>query len=164
MSLRKPKPATRSPSLSPPGTPAWLAVVRAYNLCDAVMATRLAALGLRLGEHEVLVNLLSAPGLTQQELAVRCFVAKSGVSMLVSRMQAQGLLGREADTLDARLKRLTLTPRGRALAERAMAVQAAVVSAMAAPVSAAELATVHGVMQRVSGQLENLLAQDKAEA
>lgn len=139
-------------------------MVRAYNLCDAVMSARLATLGLRLGEHEVLVNLLTAPGLTQQALAVRCFVAKSGVSMLVSRMEQQGLLGREADAQDARVKRLTLTPRGQALAERALAVQVAVVSAMAAPVSPSEMATVQDVMQRVSVQLEGLLEQDGTPA
>ena len=33
----------RAPS-SPPGTLAWLAVVRAYHLCEAVMTSRLAPL------------------------------------------------------------------------------------------------------------------------
>ena len=66
-------------------TLAWLSVVRVYNLCDAAMATRLAPLGLRVGEHEVLANLLRAPGITQQELAKRCFVAKSGISMMLTR-------------------------------------------------------------------------------
>ena len=137
-------------------TQSWLAVVRAYNLCDAVMSARLADIGLRLGEHEVLVNLLTAPGITQQELAVRCFVAKSGVSMLVARMEQQGLLAREADAVDARLKRLSLTPGGMALAQQAQQIQLAVVAAMAAQVSAAELAQVQDVMLRVAVQLEAL--------
>ena len=52
-------------------TLAWLSVVRVYNLCDAAMTARLAELGLRVGEHEVLANLLRTPGMTQQELAKR---------------------------------------------------------------------------------------------
>ena len=36
--------------------PTWLSVVRVYNLCDAAMTARLAELGLRVGEHEVLVK------------------------------------------------------------------------------------------------------------
>ena len=45
----------------------WLSVVRAYHLCEAVLSQRVSTLGLRLGEHEVLVNLLRLPGLTQQQ-------------------------------------------------------------------------------------------------
>lgn len=50
-------------------TKAWFSVVRAYNLCDVAMNARLSAVGLRMGEHEVLVNLLRSPGMTQQALA-----------------------------------------------------------------------------------------------
>ena len=41
MATSKLAPKQRS---SPHGTQSWLAVVRAYNLCDAVMTARLAAL------------------------------------------------------------------------------------------------------------------------
>jgi DNA-binding MarR family transcriptional regulator len=150
-------PAVRQGSESSSRTQAWFAVVRAYNLCDAVMTARLAALGLRVGEHEVLANLHREPGLTQQQLAGRCFVAKSGVSMLVGRMEGEGLVIREPDALDARLRRLRLSARGAALARRSMAVQAEVIAAMAAPVTAAELGVVDDVMRRVSAQLERLL-------
>jgi DNA-binding MarR family transcriptional regulator len=155
MATRK-TPTTRS---SPHGTLSWLAVVRAYNLCDAVMTARLAALGVRVGEHEVLANLATAPGMTQQMLAARCFVAKSGVSMLLAQMEAQGLVRREADAADARAKRLFLTPAGETLARKTLQVQADVVNAMSAPVSDAELALVADVMQRVSQQLEALRAE-----
>jgi DNA-binding MarR family transcriptional regulator len=145
---------TRSPS--PHGTLAWLAVVRAYNLCDAVMSARLAALGLRVGEHEVLAHLATAPGITQQALAARCFVAKSGVSMLLTQMQAQGLVRRETDAQDARVWRLFLTPDGAALARATMKIQAEVIGAMAAGVSDADMGTVARVMDGVSAALEAL--------
>ncbi|MFZ4760035.1 MAG: MarR family winged helix-turn-helix transcriptional regulator [Burkholderiaceae bacterium] len=138
-------------------TLSWLAVVRAYNLCDAVLASRLATLGLRVPEHEVLVNLNRAPGLTQQQLAQRCFVAKSGVSMLVSRMEHDGLVRREADPVDGRIRRLSLTARGTTLARRAQALQDEVVRAMAEPVTAAELDMVRNVMERVGARLQALL-------
>lgn len=151
--------ATRNSSSAAPaphGTQAWLAVVRAYNLCDAVMSARLAGIGLRVGEHEVLANLASAPGITQQELAARCFVAKSGVSMLLAQMEAHGLVLREPDAADARLKRLSLTPAGRAQAAKTLKIQSEVVGAMADGASEAELATVAEVMRRVSTRLEAL--------
>jgi DNA-binding MarR family transcriptional regulator len=155
---------SRAPS-SPHGTQSWLAVVRAYNLCDAVMTARLAEFGLRVGEHEVLATLATVPGVTQQALAARCFVAKSGVSMLLSQMEGNGLVVREADPGDARVKRLSLTPAGHALARKTLKLQATVVEAMAEGASEAELATVAEVMQRVSGRLEALLSsQDTALA
>jgi DNA-binding MarR family transcriptional regulator len=141
---------------------AWLAVVRAYNLCDAVLGQRLAELGLRPAEHEVLMNLLRSPGLTQQALAARCFVSKGGISMLVSRLEGAGWLQREADAADARAWRLHLTEAGLALAGRALAVQQAVVTAMVGDASAEELATVTASMQRVSTALEALLEPARA--
>ncbi len=151
--------ATRHPSRAPSlphGTQSWLAVVRAYNLCDVVMSARLAALGLRAGEHEVLANLAAVPGTTQQALAARCFVAKSGVSMLLTQMEGKALVVREADANDARVRRLFLTPAGQALAAKTLQIQAEVVSVMAGDATEAELATVGAVMQRVSLRLEAL--------
>jgi DNA-binding MarR family transcriptional regulator len=135
----------------------WLAVVRAYNLCEAVLSQRLAALDLRLPEHEVLINLQQAPGLTQQQLAQRCFVAKSGISMLVSRMEAAGWLLRQADSADARLRRLSLMPAGAALATQCEALQTEVVQGMTDACSAAELGQIAQAMDRAAGVLEAML-------
>jgi len=158
----RPHASPPSPPSSPHGTQAWLAVVRAYNLCDAVMTTRLATLGLRVGEHEVLANLATSPGITQQALAARCFVAKSGVSMLLTQMEGQGLVRREADAADARVRRLFLTPAGAALAAQSLRIQADVVRAMVEPATEAELAAMVDVMGRVSTRLEALRAETDA--
>lgn len=151
----KPRKSDRAPS-SPHGTLAWLAVVRAYNLCDAVMTARLAAIGLRVGEHEVLATIATTPGITQQALAARCFVAKSGVSMLLTQMEAKGWVRRDSDGADARVRRLTLTEDGMAMAQKCLAVQAELVTAMVAPATGDELATVADTMNRVSAVLETL--------
>lgn len=124
--------------------------MRAYHLCDAVLSERLAVLGLKLGEHEVLANLYREPGITQQQLAQRCFSAKSGVSVLVTRMEDDRLLRREADPLDARVRRLSLTARGEALAVKALAIQTEVVQGMVAGTSEADLVFIMEAMQRAS--------------
>ncbi len=154
--------ATRKSSVNVLATHSWLSVVRAYNLCDAVLTQRLAAIGLKLGEHEVLINLLRTPGISQQQLARRCFVAKSGVSMLVTRMQKDGLVQRQADAVDARVWLLTLTTSGRALAEQAQAIQDAVVQVMARHSSPAELQGIADAMQRIGAALEGLLDERAA--
>jgi DNA-binding MarR family transcriptional regulator len=138
-------------------TRAWLSVARAYNLCDAALATRLSAIGLRVGEHEVLAHMFYAPGLTQQALAERCFVAKSGVSMLLSRMETQGLLTRESDAKDGRTKRLCLSASGQALALSSLAIQDAVVAQMMSSLSDAEVLAMTGLSERVGAQLEALI-------
>ena len=148
-----PSRTSKAPS-APHGTLAWLAAVRAYNLCEAVMTARLAAIGLRVGEHEVLATLASTPGITQQALAARCFVAKSGVSMLVAQMEKQGWVQRESDSADARVKRLSLTEAGMAVARQTLQVQAEVVSAMVASASEADMEVVTRVMDRASEALE----------
>lgn len=153
----KPRKSDRAPS-SPHGTLAWLAVIRAYNLCDAVMTARLAAIGLRVGEHEVLATIATTPGITQQALAARCFVAKSGVSMLLTQMEAKGWVRRDSDGADARVRRLTLTKDGMAMAQKCLAVQAELVTAMVAPATEGELETVADTMNRVSVVLEALRA------
>jgi DNA-binding MarR family transcriptional regulator len=151
------KRGNREAPSSPDGTQAWLAVVRAYNLCDAVLTTRLAEFGLRVGDHEVLANLAREPGITQQELAARCFVTKSGVSMLLAQMESRALVVREADAGDARVKRLFLTATGLALAQCTLGIQAEIVGAMAEGLSDRELDALTALMQRVSTRLEALL-------
>jgi len=141
---------------SPRGTKTWLATVRAYNLCDAVMSARLAEIGLRMGEHELLANLSLVPGITQQELAARCFVAKSGVSMLLTQMEAKALVMRQVDATDARVRRLFLTSAGEKLAAKTLKVQSDVVSAMVEGAIEVELAIVTAVMQRAAVRLEAL--------
>jgi DNA-binding MarR family transcriptional regulator len=137
-------------------TKAWLGVVHAYNLCDTVLATRLAALGLRVGEHEMLANLYLSPGITQQELATRCFVAKSGISMLLTRMEGQALIRREPDGKDGRIKRLSLTEAGAQLAKQTMAIQREIIGVMTGSLSEQELGWLGDMSRQVVQQLQAL--------
>ena len=138
-------------------TRSWLSVVRAYNLCDALMARRLGALGVRTAEHEILANLRREPGLSQQALAARCFTAKSHISGLLSDLEARGWVRREPDPADARAKRLFLAAAGARMAERTAQVQADVVALMSGATTAASMAQVQAAMTAVSEQLQAAL-------
>lgn len=135
----------------------WLTVVDSYHLCDAAMAQQLAPLGVKLAEHEVLTHVLRDPGLSQQQLAERCFTAKSHISGLVAAMEQRGWLVRERDPDDGRARRLQLTPEGQAIAERTQAVQARIVQVMADAVSPDELLLIEVAMSRVNDRLRTLL-------
>jgi len=149
--------ATDSPSTDKHAVKAWLSVVRAYHLCDAVMAARLATLGVRTAEHEILANLVREPGISQQALAARCFTAKSHISALLRTMEERGWVRRDADPVDARARRLYVTRAGEAIARRTLAVQAEIVQAMTKAAPSKELAFIESTMNRVSERLEALV-------
>jgi DNA-binding MarR family transcriptional regulator len=136
----------------------WLSVVRAYHLCESVMAQRLAAIGVRLAEHEVLANVLSRPGISQQALSARCFSAKSHISALISQFEERKLVRREPDPADARAKQLFLTRTGEALARKTVAIQSEVIRAMAESIGDdAQMRLVEAAMDRTSARLQELL-------
>lgn len=142
-------------------TRSWLSVVRAYHHCSELMARRLAALGVRTAEHEILANLRREPGLGQQALAARCFTAKSHISGLLTELEQRGWVRREPDPDDARAKRLFLEPAGARLAERTAAVQAEVVALMTQGTPREELARVQAAMAAVNERLQQALAGER---
>jgi DNA-binding MarR family transcriptional regulator len=146
-------------SAVPRATQSWLSVVRAYNLCNTLITQRLADIGISVGEHEVLANLARSPGMTQQQLASHSFVVKSGISMLLTRMEQQGVVERRLNLTDARVKQVFLTRVGLALAHKTLQIQAQVVNDMAAMASEQELDVVQQVMSRVSAKLEERLKE-----
>lgn len=157
------KPTIKKPASSPHGTQAWLTTIRAYNLCEAALSARLAQHHLRVGDLEVLATLATTPGITQMELAARCFITKSAVSMLLSQMEVDGLVTRDIHDTDSRAKRLALTERGQKLAALAMQTQAEVVEVMVEGVSDSEIDLIAKVMGQVSERLERLIQEDKQE-
>ncbi len=152
--------ATRSrkpPAADEAALRSWLSVVRTYHLCDALMARRLAELGVRTPEHEILVNVQREPGIGQQALAQRCFTAKSHISGLVGELESRGWLRREPDPKDARAKCLYLTAAGAAMAQQTSAVQAEVVALMGQALTPAAMAQVAAAMSKVGQALQAAL-------
>ena len=139
-----------------PAANAWIAVVRAYNHCSSAITRRISKFGMNLTQHEILINLLMQPGLSQQELAARCFSAKSGISALVTRFEADGLLHRNLNSEDARKKELFLTGPGKEQALRNLAIQNEIVDAMTSVYSKEELAWLEECMNRTTELLKQM--------
>jgi DNA-binding MarR family transcriptional regulator len=76
---------------------------------------------LPLSSYEVLLFLADSPGgqLRMSELADGVLLSRSGLTRLVDRMERDGLLRRERCPDDARGFLATITPKGRALFQRA---------------------------------------------
>ena len=139
----------------------WLSIARTYHLCDSLVERRLGALGVRIAEHEILVNLSREPGIAQQTLARRCLIAKSHISNLLTTLEKRGWVKRDADPVDARAKQLFLTAAGERIAARTAAVQAEVAAAMAESVTPKALVQVTTAMAKISERLRELL--DRAD-
>lgn len=131
-------------------TEAWLSVVRAYNNCTAAISAQIAPLGITLLQHETLINLLRTPGITQQQLAVRCFSAKSGISMLIARFETDGIIRRQSDPGDKRAYLLDLTETGKLLAQQALQVQLGVIKEMSGVFEPEEMPVLKSRMDQMS--------------
>ena len=102
---------------------AWLTFLQAHALLlDLLEKDLQAGTGLPLGSFEVLVQLASAPDgqLKMVELSQSLLLSKSGVTRLVDRMEAAGLVTRGACPTDRRIVYAVLTPKGRAALREAM--------------------------------------------
>jgi DNA-binding MarR family transcriptional regulator len=100
---------------------AWLALIRTRTrLWDEIESQMRREHGLTMARYDVLANLNHAGGrLGLSELASRILLSPSGLSKLLDRMDASGLIRRDPDPDDARAAFATITPLGRALVERA---------------------------------------------
>ena len=78
----------------------------------------LQAVGLRLGQYQLLKVLWDENGLTPRELSERLHVEMPTVTRTVQRMVRDGFVGREAHPADARSVRICLTSKGAALKDQ----------------------------------------------
>jgi DNA-binding MarR family transcriptional regulator len=101
--------------------PAWMALVRTYpRYWDFIDSEMRRQHGVSMSRYDVLAQLDLAGGrLGLGELAARLWLSPSGLSKLLDRMAASGLVVREPDPADARSWFAVLTPSGRALVRRA---------------------------------------------
>ena len=101
--------------------PTWLALVRTHTrLWDLAEAQMRRDHGLTMARYDVLAQLDMAGGrLGLSELAASLLLSPSGLSKLLDRMEASGLVRRDPDPRDARAAFAAITPHGRSLASNA---------------------------------------------
>jgi DNA-binding MarR family transcriptional regulator len=113
--IARPLAETPVPRADDPRLRAWIAFLRAYaGVTRRLEAELHAERDLGLAEYDTLVQLALADDrrLRMSELAERVVLSRSGVSRLVDRLEATGLVARAACTEDARVAWATLTDAG----------------------------------------------------
>jgi DNA-binding MarR family transcriptional regulator len=97
-------PATPVPGASDWRVAVWRSFLRAHANVLRELERELADAGLPLGWYDVLLQLAEAPGrrLRMADLADRVLLSRSGLTRLVDRLQAEGLVDRAPSPDDAR--------------------------------------------------------------
>lgn len=111
---------------------------RCQQIAVALFLERLAPLALTPVQYATLAAVEAEPGVEQIRLAGLLALDRTSVGRVVLALEDRGLLRRDADAADRRVKRLVLTPAGRALRRRAAPLVEAVQQDILAPLSAAE--------------------------
>ncbi len=91
--------------------------------------------GLHVGQEFMLAQLWREEGLTQSQLAERLGVSAPAVTKVARTLERSGFVRREPDESDARVMRVSLTERGRAMREPLTAAWYAVEADMLAKLS-----------------------------
>jgi DNA-binding MarR family transcriptional regulator len=131
----------------------WIAVAKVYQLVCKAMSEALAPLDLKLPHYDILATIARWPDLSQRELATRLLVGRSNLSMLLPELESRGLVERIADSGDRRVRRLRLTPQGKALTLEAIAVHVAVIERMMSVCSEEECDFIGDHMRRMGAEL-----------
>jgi DNA-binding MarR family transcriptional regulator len=93
-------------------------VRRLQQICVAMVSEALADAGLVQLEYALLVFIEDVPGIHQRTLSQAMGIDRNNVSIIVDRLEAQGLVVRSPGAEDRRAWQLFLTPRGKALRRR----------------------------------------------
>ena len=94
---------------------AWLNLIQTHSVVAARMEARLiAACGLSLAEHELLIRLAQSSDreLKMHDLSALLLLSRSGVTRLVDRLERRGLVTRRMSTEDRRVILTALTDDG----------------------------------------------------
>ncbi len=100
---------------------------------QSAVGERLREVGVSIPQCDVLTTLTEKEGVSQQELAKRLYVTKGNISGLIDRLAEAGLVERRPTANDRRQHAIHLTDAGRAMADKAIAVQRRWIAATLGP-------------------------------
>jgi DNA-binding MarR family transcriptional regulator len=139
--------------LTPPQLDAWRALLRGQALLIEEVERELAVAGLPpIGWYDVLTELDKAGGrLRIHELADAVILSRSGLSRLLDRLEAAGLLRREPCEDDRRGAHAAITPAGRRMLVRMWAVyERCLAEHFAQHIGSADARALRAALERVS--------------
>jgi DNA-binding MarR family transcriptional regulator len=128
----------------------WLRLIRVAQKVGLAGAEHIEKHGLSGGMFDVLAEIGTDEGLTQQELADHLLVTKGNVSQLLAKLETQGLVEKRQE---GRAKYIYLTPEGRALLEEIMPQHDAFINQRMGHLNEAELQELHAILRKLDKRL-----------
>lgn len=106
-------------------------------------------LGIHTGQEMILLQLWIEEGIPQSQLAASMEVEPPTATKMLQRMERAGLIERRTDPEDARVSRVYLTARGRALEQPVLNVWKQLEAQTVADLSLTEQALLHRLLMQV---------------
>jgi DNA-binding MarR family transcriptional regulator len=116
--------------------------------------------GLTLAEWRVLTNLYSSSPTTSRQLCLRLHADKAEVSRACAALIARGYASRRIDVADRRSALIVITPRGERLHDEIIPLRQALQTRLEAPLSKAEVAELHRILDKLSEFVSREVAGD----
>jgi DNA-binding MarR family transcriptional regulator len=141
---------------------AFREVIAAYGLVTRLMHSHFAGFGISGAKWGVLRALHRAEaegvrGMRMVDLGERLLVRPPSVTMLVGRLEREGLVAMEPSESDRRAKMVGLTRRGRELVERVLEVHVGKVRGIMSSLSAPEQAELQRMMAKLNGGIRGMI-------
>ena len=119
--------------------------------------------GLYRVQHQLLMCVYKYPDASQKELARIQNVSTAAVAVTLKKLEKGGYVGRIVDRDDNRYNRIRITEKGRKEVERSIDLFKRVEKGMFAGFSSEEKECFYSCLQKLSGNLEQMLQQAKKE-
>jgi DNA-binding MarR family transcriptional regulator len=132
------------------GVLAWLRLARVFQKIEAASERFFRSQGLNSAQFDVLAQVGSHEGLTQQELADALLVTKGNISQLLARMEQERLITRRHE---GRSNILMLTKRGSERYAQVAPQQEALIASLLAPLSLAEQRELLRLLRKLDQQI-----------
>jgi MarR family transcriptional regulator, organic hydroperoxide resistance regulator len=126
------------------------------QICRAqrnLAAAALGAINMHVGQEHLVYQLAAEEGVSQSQLAGQLCLDASTVTKMLLRLERDGVVVRRADTEDARVQRVFLTPRGKTLVQPALAVWSELEARITNGMSQAEIMLLRRLLLQVLGNL-----------
>jgi DNA-binding MarR family transcriptional regulator len=131
-------------------------VIRVARELRTFVDRRVEPLGLTMQQAELLVWTYRQHGTSATQLTDLLLTDDAGVSRLVARLEAKGLMTRRIGVRDRRARALQLTPTGRALAKRLLRFAGRGNEMLLAGLSPGDRAELRRLLLHISGNLRTM--------
>lgn len=148
------------PDLDAPGHAGLLRALRLAAHLERELAVLCAAQGLKPGQFQVLAELrrCEPQPLSATELAEAAILTSGAMTPILDKLEAQGMLRRQADDGDRRVLRISITPKGRGIIDRALDLRMARLRELNSHLSSDEREALAAALRKL------LLAEEGAKA